>query len=135
MKVLTAVVFGLIVGPVGSLHAEEPTLESAPAVVVKTTPQAGADDVDPALKEIKVTFSKDMKDGSWSWATASEKSFPEMDGKAKYEDDHRTAVLPVKLEPGRTYAIWVNNAKFGNFKDTSGKSAIPYLLVFKTKEP
>jgi RNA polymerase sigma-70 factor (ECF subfamily) len=43
-------------------------------------------------------------------------------------------VLPVKLEPGKTYAIWVNSGEFGNFKDTDGRSAVPYLLVFKTKK-
>jgi RNA polymerase sigma-70 factor (ECF subfamily) len=43
-------------------------------------------------------------------------------------------VLPVKLEPGKTYAVWVNSEKFGNFKDADGRSAVPYLLVFKTKK-
>jgi RNA polymerase sigma-70 factor (ECF subfamily) len=47
--------------------------------------------------------------------------------------------LPVKLKAGMTYAIWLNSQNFGNFKDTNGESAVPYLLVFKTgkqhKEP
>ena len=54
-------------------------------------------------------------------------------GSPTYEDDKRTCVLPVKLEPGKTYAIWVNSDKFGNFKDADGRSAVPYLLVFRTK--
>jgi RNA polymerase sigma-70 factor (ECF subfamily) len=102
-------------------------------VVVRTTPEAGADDVDPAITEIKVTFSKDMTEGSFSWSTMSKESFPTVDGKPAYEDDKRTCVLPVKLEPGKTYAIWLNSAKFGNFKDADGRSAVPYLLVFRTK--
>ena len=52
----------------------------------------------------------------------------------KYLADKRTCVLPVRLEPGQTYAIWVNTDKFGNFKDTDGRSAVPYLLVFRTKK-
>jgi hypothetical protein len=40
-------------------------------------------------------------------------------------------VLPVKLEPGRTYALWLNS---GNFKDSGGQRAVPYLLVFETKK-
>jgi hypothetical protein len=116
------------------LLADEVTLESVPPVVVKTVPEAGGNDVDPKLTEIKVTFSKDMQDGSWSWSTLSEESFPQMNGKPKYLADKRTSVLPVKLEPNKTYAIWVNSAKFGNFKDISGQSAVPYLLVFKTKK-
>jgi RNA polymerase sigma-70 factor (ECF subfamily) len=115
-------------------RADEPTLESVPPVVVKTVPPAGAGEVDPKLTEIRVSFSKDMEDASWSWATFSEESFPKLDGKPKYLADKRTCVLPVKLEPGKTYAIWVNSEKFGNFKDGDGRSAIPYLLVFKTKK-
>jgi RNA polymerase sigma-70 factor (ECF subfamily) len=115
--------------------ADEVSLESVPAVVVKTVPEAGTADVDPALTEIKVTFSKDMQDGSWSWSTLSKESFPKTDGKPKYLADKRTCVLPVQLEPGKTYAIWVNSQKFGNFKDADGRSAVPYLLVFKTKQP
>jgi hypothetical protein len=59
------------------LLADEVTLESVPPVVVKTVPEAGAGEVDPKLTEIKVTFSKDMQDASWSWSTLSQESFPE----------------------------------------------------------
>ena len=114
--------------------ADEVTLESVPPVVVKTVPEAGAGEVDPKLTEIKVTFSKDMQDGTWSWATVSEATFPKVDGKPKYLADKRTCVLPVKLEAGKTYAVWVNSEKFENFKDADGRSAVPYLLVFKTKK-
>jgi hypothetical protein len=115
-------------------RADEVTLKSVPPVVVKTEPQAGADDVDPKLTEIKVTFSKDMTDQSWSWSTLSQESFPKIDGKPKYLADKRTCVLPVKLEPGKTYSVWVNSEKFHNFKDADGNEAVPYLLVFQTKK-
>jgi len=115
-------------------RADDVTLESVPPVVVKTVPEAGSADVDPKLTEIKVTFSKDMQDDSWSWNQISKETFPTLDGKPKFLADKRTNVLPVKLEPGKTYAIWVNTDKAGNFKDTAGRSAVPYLLVFKTKK-
>ena len=85
-------------------QAKEVTVESVPPVVIKTVPEAGAQDVDPRLTELKATFSKEMKDGSWSWATKFPmNTFPKMDGKARYLEDKRTCVLPVKLEPGKTY--------------------------------
>jgi RNA polymerase sigma-70 factor (ECF subfamily) len=116
------------------LRAEDVNLENAPPVVVKCSPQAGADDVDAATTtEIRVTFSKDMADGSWSWSTAGTDNFPKMTGKPHYLDDKRTCVASVKLEPNKSYAIWLNSQKFGNFKDSEGRSAVPYLLVFKTK--
>ncbi len=114
--------------------AQDITVATAPPVVVKTSPEAGTADVDPATTEIRVTFSKEMADRSWSWATVSKESFPEIKGEPRYEPDRKTAVLPVKLEPGRTYAIWVNSEKFRNFKDTGGRSAVPFLLVFSTKK-
>ena len=75
-----------------------------------------------------------MADGSWSWSTWGENTFPKMTDKPHYEPDHRTCVAPVKLEPGHTYAIWLNSNNFGNFKDSDGRKAVPYLLVFETKK-
>ncbi len=116
-----------------AVRADDLSLNSAPPVVVKTMPEAGADGINPKLNEIKVTFSKKMQDGSWSWSTFSKDTFPTTTGDPKYLADKRTCVLPVKLEPGKTYAIWVNSEKFTNFKDSDGQPAVPYLLVFKTK--
>lgn len=114
---------------------QDVTLETAAPVVVKTVPEAGSDSVDATLAEIKVTFSKRMTEKSWSWARISPASFPAMpEGVGpRFENDGKTAVLPVKLEKGRTYAVWVNTSQLGNFKDLSGLPAVPYLLVFKTR--
>ena len=112
--------------------ADEITVETAQPVVVKTVPQAGAEDVDAKTTEIQVTYSKDMADESWSWSQISDDSFPKIVGKPKFQKDKRTCVLTVKLEPGKTYAIWLNSEKFENFKDSNGRPAVPYLLVFKT---
>jgi hypothetical protein len=49
---------------------EQISLQSAPPVVVRTALVAGSTDVDPSLTEIRVTFSKPMQDGSWSWSTS-----------------------------------------------------------------
>jgi RNA polymerase sigma-70 factor (ECF subfamily) len=88
-----------VVGLVAAaLRADEVSLESVPPVVVKTVPKAGADEVDAKLTEIKVTFSKEMEDRSWSWSGLSKESYPKVDGKPKYLADKRTCVLPVKLE-------------------------------------
>ena len=105
-----------------------------PAFVVKTDPPTGSTDVDPATKEIRVTFSREMRDGSWSWVTINKDAFPEITGKISYAKDRRTCVAPVKLEPGKTYAIFLNSTKFINFRDTEGRPAVPHLLVFKTRK-
>ncbi|HXE53851.1 MAG TPA: sigma-70 family RNA polymerase sigma factor [Tepidisphaeraceae bacterium] len=110
------------------------SLDSAPPVVVKTVPEAGSDQIDASTSEIRVTFSKPMQDGSWSWSTWYRNLFPQTSGKPHYEGDHRTCVLPVKLEPGHMYAVWLNSENFGNFRDAHGLKAVPYLLVFETKK-
>ena len=110
----------------------ELTLETAPPVVVKTVPTAGATGVDPNVAEIQATFSKPMTDRSWSWSTCGEENYPETTGEPRYAADRRTCILPVKLQPGRFYAIWLNSEKFKGFKDAAGNSAVPYLLSFTT---
>jgi RNA polymerase sigma-70 factor (ECF subfamily) len=94
---------------------------------------SGAQEVDPSITEIRVTYSKDMKNGSWSWSTWGQENFPQTTGKPRYEPDKRTCVLPVVLQPNKFYAIWLNSQNFGNFQDPTGRRAVPYLLVFKTK--
>jgi Bacterial Ig-like domain len=108
-------------------------IDSIAPVVVKTVPEAGSKDVAPGEMEIKVTFSKEMMDDSWSWSTAWEDSTPEIIGKPHYEADHKTCVLKVKLEPNRTYGWWINSQNFHGFRDTQNHPAVPYLLVFQTR--
>ncbi|MGD0615888.1 MAG: Ig-like domain-containing protein [Verrucomicrobiota bacterium] len=108
-------------------------IDSIAPVVVKTVPEAGMKDVAPGEVEIKVTFSKEMTDQSWSWSSAWKDSVPESVGKPKYEADHKTCVMRVKLDPNKTYGYWINSQNFHGFKDTQGHTAVPYLLVFRTK--
>lgn len=109
-------------------------IDSMAPVVVKTVPEAGTKDVSPGVTEIKVTFSKEMTDQSWSWSSAWQNSTPESVEKPKYQSDHKTCVLKVKLEPGKTYGFWINSQNFHGFKDTKGHPSIPYLFVFQTKD-
>jgi RNA polymerase sigma-70 factor (ECF subfamily) len=125
-----------IAAVIGSLtqssFAAKPSLESAPPVVVKTIPAAGATDVDPALTEIRVTFSKPMQEGKGTGSAWGKENLPESGGQPRYQDKCRTCVLPVKLEPDKSYALWLNTDKVRDFKDTGGRPAVPYLLTFST---
>ncbi len=135
MKKLLAGALGAIV----AMHlqvaraADAPTLANVPPVVVKTEPQAGAGDVPASTTEIRVTFSKKMLDKSWSWVTVTPESFPKLAGDPHFSADLRTCVLPVSLQPGKTYAMWINAAAAQNFQDADSRKAVPYLLVFSTK--
>lgn len=105
-----------------------------PAFVVETVPRLGAIDVDAATtKEIRVTFSKPMMDGSWSWTTGNAYATPETTGKIHYLNDGRTCVMPCKLEPSKTYVMGINGGRFENFKDRNGRPALPSAIAFRTR--
>jgi hypothetical protein len=109
-------------------------LNGAAPTVVQTTPANGAVNVDPAaLTEIRVTYSRPMLDGSWSWVQMSEETYPETTGRAHYLADRKTCVLPVKLKPGKSYIISLNSENYTNFADANGRPAVPYLLQFSTR--
>ena len=115
--------------------AETPAfLEDQPPVVVETFPVSGARDVAPGETEIRVRFSKEMASDDWSWTLAFRDSAPDFLGQPHFDADGRTCVAKVKLEAGRTYALWLNTSDFQNFKDSSGRPAVPYLLIFQTRQ-
>ena len=101
--------------------------------VVSTFPVNMAQDVDPSMTEISVTFNEEMTDGNWSWAYDDEDKFPQTTGQAYYTDTYTKNVLPVKLEANKEYVIWINSSSFKNFKDKSGNSSLPFRFTFKTK--
>ena len=73
-----------------------------------------------------------MRVSSWSWVQISKETFPTLVGQPRYLQDGKTCSVSVRLKPDRTYAIWINTPKFKNFRDRQGRSAVPYLLVFRT---
>lgn len=109
-------------------------IDNIAPVVVKTLPEAGSKDVPPGEYEVKITFSKEMADNSWSWSSAWQDSDPKSLGRPHYDADHKTCIMKVKLEPGKTYGWWINSQKFHGFQDPQHHPAIPYLLTFKTKD-
>jgi hypothetical protein len=116
--------------------AQQISVSTLPPVVVETSPRAGDQAVDPLLSEVRVTFSKEMStSNSWSWVIHTKETFPEIAGKVHYVSA-RTNVLPVRLQPGRTYALWLNspNGKFKGFRDSTNIPTLPYLLVFQTRK-
>lgn len=109
-----------------------PTHErSAPRVVALDPPQ-GATDVDPSTVLLRATFDRPME-ASWSWVTEGRESFPPTTGDAYFEPDARTAALPVKLEPGRSYVVWLNSGEFQLFRDLEGTAAEPLRWTFTTR--
>jgi hypothetical protein len=133
---LAVVIFLLLAAGTPDAAAQQTvSVANSPPVVVETVPRAGDTNVDPLLTEIQVTFSKDMlTEKMWSWVIHTREAFPQIAGEVRYINA-RTNAAPVRLQPGKTYAIWFNspNDKHNAFRDTSNNPAIPYLLVFQTR--
>ena len=110
-------------------------VQTSPPVVVATVPAAGERAVDPLLRELRVTFSKDMMTHEmWSFVYANPLPFPEIAGDVRYLPDKRTVVLPVSLKPGTSYGLWINSGEHDSFRDTGQRPAVPYMLVFETRD-
>lgn len=139
--VIACVVGVLAVSSDVALGADKPGAKADPDLppcVVKTEPANREKGVDFTLREIKVTFDRPMETKrSWSWMMHSKLGvYPGYRGSAepRWENDGRTCVLPVKLSPNTVYAIGANSIGYTGFRDKTGKIAVPYAWVFKTKE-
>lgn len=102
-----------------------------PPQVVQFDPPNGASQVDPRVVELRATFDRPMSEG-WSWVTEAQDLFPQTTGEAFLSADRRIAVLPVRLEPGRRYVVWLNSEQFRYFRDQAGAELPPVRWTFTT---
>jgi beta-lactamase regulating signal transducer with metallopeptidase domain len=101
--------------------------------LIESVPQAGQSDVSPDLKEIRVTFDRDMGKGM-SWTGSPESFYPPGDENLKVRwINARTCVLPVKLEKGKYYRVGINSTGYRNFRSARGVSFPPSVVYFTTE--
>lgn len=108
--------------------------KTAKPQIVGLDPKNGTTDVDPKLAEIRVTFNVEMG-GGFSW-TGGGSDFPKIpEGKKpSWAADHKTCVLPVELEPGKTYRFGLNSPSHKNFQSAGGVPLDPVTVTFKTRD-
>ena len=102
--------------------------------IVSMYPSNGAQDVSPALTELRVMFSVPMG-GGMSWCGGGD-TYPDSPrGKSAYwTDDHLTCVLPVALKAGHTYQLGINSPSHRNFQSAGGIPVGPVAYKFRTME-
>ncbi len=101
--------------------------------LIESVPKAGQSDVSADLKEIRVTFDRDMGKGM-SWTGSPDFFFPPGDESRKARwIDARTCVMPVKLEKGKFYRVGINSSGYGNFQSARGVSFPSSVLYFTTE--
>ena len=119
--------------PIAPLAAHASAAGEGPPRVLALVPANGSTDVDPRLTELRVTFDRPMVDG-WSWVRESPESFPPTAGEAFLTPDGRAAALPVRLEPGRSYVVWLNSEQHRDFRDRRGVELSPVRWTFTTRQ-
>jgi hypothetical protein len=102
--------------------------------VVSMVPANGAEDVDPGLKAIVVTFDRPMQDKSWSVVTlGAQDQYPKTAGPLRYDAARKVFTMPVQLQPGKEYVFGLNGGRFQNFRSADGTPLVPVVVRFKTK--
>jgi len=108
-----------------------PARESPWPLLIETSPKLGETGVSADLKEIRVTFDRDMGKGmSWTGGGAH---VPDADPSRQPRwITARTCVLPVKLAPGSFYRVGINSTNHQNFRSGRGIAAPPAAVYFTT---
>jgi hypothetical protein len=103
--------------------------------VIHFDPDNGAQNVNRAVAEMRVTFNVPMGGGcSWCTAGDDDHDFPKgVEGKRSYwTEDKKTCVLPVELKPRMTYRISLNAEGYKNFQSDAGVPLAPVAYTFET---
>jgi RNA polymerase sigma-70 factor (ECF subfamily) len=99
--------------------------------IVSMDPANGAKDVDPNLKELRVTFDRPMG-GGFSW-TGGGPHFPKFRDRPRWIDDGKTCIVPVELKPNWDYRLGLNSPSHKNFTSRAGVALDPVVYRFKTR--
>ncbi len=118
----------------GALEGAAKAKAEAPARtprVASASPDDGAIDVDPATRELRVSFDQDMSHDSMS-ILGDGPTFPADPAGEMRWVDARTLMLPLKLEPGRDYELSFNGGRFLGIRNSRGQASVPYPIRFRT---
>ncbi len=100
--------------------------------IVKLVPGSGAEDVDPTIKRLIVTFDMPMGQGmSWTGGGANFPQLPK-DKRARWTNGGKKCVLPVELKPGWYYILGINSLHHINFQSKWGVPVDPAEYRFRT---
>ena len=101
--------------------------------IVSMKPPNGATNVDPDLKEIRVTFDQPMA-SSHCWSCLDSSYYPKQpEGRVPYWiNGGKTCVLPVRLEPLSHYRLSLNTPDDKGFVSLKDQPLAPVVYTFHT---
>lgn len=104
--------------------------EKGAPLATRISPENGAEKVATDVREIVVTFDQPMDTGGFSFVGGGP-TFPKTTGKPFWRTETE-CVLPVMLEPGKSYRIGLNSERFQNFRSKQGVVLLPVEYRFST---
>jgi Domain of unknown function (DUF4932)/Bacterial Ig-like domain len=129
-----------VAGYFGSLPGHLPALaaqyDSARPRVVRMSPANGATGVDASLRRIRIWFDQPMTDGMMVDPAQEDSgaSFPEITGKGTFDEDGTLLTLPVRLEPGHSYALALDARFPQGFHSDAGVPLARVVVRFRTED-
>jgi hypothetical protein len=100
--------------------------------IVSMTPANGDEDVDPSVRELRITFDRPMMEGMWS-VVGSGPRFPKMTSSPRYDREHKVLTIPMRLKPGQQYQLWLNRGQYNAFRSADGVPLESVAVTFKTR--
>ncbi len=128
--VLNASVRAMIAVGITLVLSAQPLLAVRPTVV-KTTPDNGANGVDPTLRRIIIEFDQDMQTRGGHSICGGGDAYPKLLGRPRWQDK-RTFILTVRLKPNHDYAFSINCPSYQNTRSAAGEPVVPYRVSFST---
>jgi hypothetical protein len=113
-------------------QAQLERIKAASPRIVGMVPANAAQDVDPELGAIIITFDRPMKDKQWAVMRLSDK-FPETAGDVSYDKDRKVFTIPVKLKADTEYELGLNAEGHFAFRSEAGDALYPVVIRFKTR--
>ena len=121
--------------------------------VVNAVPGLYSEDIDPNVKAITIIFSEPMKKTDWFYSSFAPALMPSSAGQPSFDQAGLEWTVPVKLGPGKVYAIAVNphhqyigvGVNYGSddekvadiqagFRSILGQKCENFVLVFATAD-
>ena len=100
--------------------------------IVRMIPANGAEDVDPSLAEMVITFDRPMRDQSWS-VVGGGPHFPELVGRPSFDETRTVLTVAIRLKPGWSYELWLNRGRYSSFRSADGVPLEPVHVTFSTR--
>ena len=107
---------------------------STPKLSVSTVPSTTSTPPEPIGPPQVVAFDPPLGaiNEGWAWVIEDKSTAPDI-GESSWDATVRTNSAPVKLEPGKTYVVWINSPQYSYFKDPQGRTATPVRWSFTTR--